>query len=477
MSAPRRTWPATSFWDPALTYDVLVLGGGNAALCAALTARHAGCSVLVIESSPAHSRGGNSRHTRNVRCMHDAPADVLTDVYSEEEYWQDLLKVTGGRTNEQLARMTIRDTATCREWMGLHGVRFQPSLGGTLHVARTNAFFLGGGKALMNAYYRAAERMGVHVAYDTEVTHLNLEQGRFRSAVVVSNGDTRELRAKTVVACAGGFESNLTWLREAWGAVADNFIIRGTPFNTGRVLRSLLDQGATSIGDPTQGHCVAIDARSPKFDGGICTRVDCVSLGIVVNAAAERFYDEGEDFWPKRYAIWGRLVAGQPGQIAYSIIDAKAIGKFMPPVYPPYRGEALADIAGAFGIDAGRLQRTVDEFNSAVRAGTFDHTLLDDCRTEGLAPAKSHWARPIDTPPYFAYPLRPGLTFTYLGVAINERAEVIFEDGKPSGNVFAAGEIMAGNVLGQGYLAGIGMAIGTTFGRIAGREAARRVNA
>jgi tricarballylate dehydrogenase len=462
--------------NPSTTVDVLVLGGGNAALCAALMARHAGCSVLVVESAPKHFRGGNSRHTRNLRCMHDAPADVLTDAYPEEEYWQDLLKVTGGRTNEQLGRMTIRHTATCRQWMIAHGVRFQPSLGGTLHVSRTNAFFLGGGKALMNAYYYAAERIGVQILYDTEVTAINLDNGRFTSAVIRREGVEHEVRARTVVAAAGGFESNLEWLREAWGPIADNFLIRGTPYNTGRVLKSLLDGGATAIGDPTQGHCVAIDARSPKFDGGICTRVDCVSLGIVVNESAERFYDEGEDFWPKRYAIWGRLVAGQPNQIAYSIIDAKAIGKFMPPVYPPYRAETLAELAKLVTLDPAALERTVARFNAAVRPGTFDHTLLDDCITEGLAPPKTHWARVLDTPPYFAYPLRPGLTFTYLGVVVNERAQVLFGD-EPSPNVFAAGEIMAGNVLGQGYLAGIGMSIGTTFGRIAGEEAARSVRA
>ena len=470
----RRT-SLSSTWDRSRVYDVLVLGGGNAALCAALSARPSGCSVLIVESSPADFRGGNSRHTRNLRCMHDVPADVLTDVYSEDEYWQDLLKVTGGRTNERLARMTIRHTATCRDWMATHGVRFQPSLGGTLHVSRTNAFFLGGGKALINAYYRSAQAMGVHVAYDTEVLHLNLDNGVFQSALVSHDGATYEIHAKIVIACAGGFESNLDWLKEAWGSVADNFLIRGTPFNTGRVLKTLQQQGATSIGDPRQGHCVAIDARSPKFDGGICTRVDCVSLGIVVNENAERFYDEGEDFWPKRYAIWGRLVAGQPNQIAYSIIDAKSVGKFMPPVYPPYRADTVADLAHALRVDVDRLQRTVVTFNAAVIGGTFDHTVLDDCRTEGLMPPKTHWARCIDTPPYFAYPLRPGLTFTYLGVQIDARARVIFDDGKPSPNVFAAGEIMAGNVLGEGYLAGIGMSIGTTFGRIAGEEAARHV--
>ncbi len=453
--------------------DVLVLGGGNAALCAALAARGAGASVRLLESAPRHFRGGNSRHTRNLRCMHDAPADVLTGAYPEEEYWQDLLKVTGGQTDEKLARMAIRHTATCRGWMRGHGVRFQPSLGGTLHLSRTNAFFLGGGKALVNAYYDAAEAAGVRVEYDAEVTDLDLHDGRFSSALVRQPSGERELRAKTVVAATGGFESNLAWLREAWGPAAENFLIRGTPYNMGRVLRVLLDKGAQPVGDAAQGHCVAVDARAPKFDGGIVTRVDCVSLGIVVNRDAQRFYDEGEDFWPKRYAIWGRLVAGQPEQIAYSIIDAKSMGKFMPPVFPPVRAGSLRELAAAIGLAPATLENTVSAFNQAVRPGTFDHTVLDDCATDGLAPAKTHWARRIDTPPFFAYPLRPGITFTYLGVKIDEHARMILKDDTPSPNVFAAGEIMAGNILGKGYLAGIGMSIGTAFGRLAGEQAAR----
>jgi tricarballylate dehydrogenase len=249
--------------------------------------------------------------------------------------------------------------------------------------------------------------------------------------------------------------------------------VRGTPYNMGRVLKVLLDKGAQAVGDPTQGHCVAIDARSPKFDGGIVTRVDAVSLGIVVNRNGARFYDEGEDFWPKRYAIWGRLVALQPGQIAYSIIDAKSMGKFIPPVFPPLKAASIPALATALGLEARAVEKTVDDFNAAVRPGNFDHTVLDDCRTENLVPPKTHWARRIDTPPFFGYPLRPGITFTYLGPRVNECAQVVFGDGKPSPNVFAAGEIMAGNVLGKGYLAGIGMAIGTAFGHIAGKEAAR----
>ncbi len=381
--------------------------------------------------------------------------------------------MTGGLTDETLARMTIRQTEQHVPWMKEHGVRFQAPLGGTLHLSRTNAFFLGGGKALMNAYYAAAQAMGVEIAYETQVIDLAIADGHFSSATVECRGVRSEIRATAVVAAAGGFESNLEWLREAWGPPADNFIIRGTPYNMGRVLKVLLAKGAKQVSDATQGHCVAIDARSPKFDGGIITRVDAVSLGIVVNRNGQRFYDEGEDFWPKRYAIWGRLVAAQPDQIGYSIIDAKSMGKFMPPVFPPEKAHSIRELAGKLGLEADALEKTVAEFNAAVRPGTFDHTIQDDCSTEGISPAKTHWARTIDVPPFFAYPLRPGITFTYLGVATDARARMILADDKPAANIFAAGEIMAGNILGKGYLAGIGMAIGTTFGRIAGEEAAR----
>jgi tricarballylate dehydrogenase len=453
--------------------DVLVIGGGNAALCAALMAREAGASVLLLESAPREWRGGNSSHTRNLRCMHDAPQDVLTDAYPEEEFWQDLFKVTGGQTNEVLARLAIRDSATCRDWMRRHGVRFQPSLSGTLHLSRTNAFFMGGGKALVNAYYRSAEALGVQVRYHAPVDRLELVRSRFVAAYV---GETR-VEARACVVASGGFESNREWLREAWGQneqgewPADNFAIRGTRYNRGVLLRHLIEQGADTIGDPTESHCVAIDARAPLYDGGICTRVDCVSLGIMVNKHARRFYDEGEDFWPKRYAIWGRLVANQPGQIGYSIIDAKAVGRFMPPVFPGERADTLEQLARQLGLDEAALLQTVRDFNAACRVGRFDHAVLDDCHTEGLSPAKTHWALPIDTPPYYGYALKPGITFTYLGMKVNAQSAVHF-GGRASPNLFAAGEIMAGNVLGKGYTAGVGMTIGTAFGRIAGVQAA-----
>ena len=458
----------------AQTVDVLVIGGGNAALCAALMAREAGASVLLLEAAPRDWRGGNSAHTRNLRCMHDAPQDVLTDAYPEEEFWQDLLKVTGGQTNEALARLTIRASSDCRDWMRRHGVHFQPSLSGTLHLSRTNAFFMGGGKALMNAYYRSADKLGVQIRYNAPVDRLELQDGRFVAAYV---GNER-IAAKTCVLAAGGFESNRDWLREAWGQnargewPADNFAIRGTRFNQGVLLKHLLQAGADTIGDPTQAHMVAIDARAPLYDGGICTRIDCVSLGVVVNCEGQRFYDEGEDFWPKRYAIWGRLVAQQPGQVAYSIIDAKAAGRFMPPVFPGTRADTLPELAQKLGLDVPAFMQTLNDYNAACRVGTFDHTLLDDCHTAHLSPAKTHWALPVDKGPFYGYALKPGVTFTYLGLKTDETTAVSFA-GVPSPNLFVAGEMMAGNVLGKGYTAGVGMSIGTAFGRIAGVQSAQ----
>ena len=458
--------------------DVLVIGGGNAALCAALMAREAGASVLMLEAAPREWRGGNSIHTRNLRCMHDAPQDVLTDAYSEEEFWQDLLKVTGGQTNEALARRAIRDSSNCRDWMRAHGVRFQPSLSGTLHLSRTNAFFMGGGKALVNAYYRSAEKLGVQIRYDAAVDALELDGDRFVAARIVDE----RIEARGVVLAAGGFESNREWLREAWGQneagewPADNFAIRGTRFNQGTLLKFMIDAGADNIGDPNQSHCVAIDARAPLYDGGIVTRIDCVSLGVVVNKNADRFYDEGEDFWPKRYAIWGRLVAQQPGQVGFSIIDAKAVGRFMPPVFPGSKADTLPELARMLGLDETAFVQTIQTYNTACAGGTFDHTTLDDCATVGITPAKTHWARPIDTAPFYGYALKPGVTFTYLSLKINEQAAVHFNN-VPSPNIFVAGEMMAGNVLGKGYTAGVGMSIGTAFGRIAGTQAAEAAKA
>ncbi|MFC7704207.1 FAD-dependent tricarballylate dehydrogenase TcuA [Plastorhodobacter daqingensis] len=456
-------------------WDILVVGGGNAALCAAITAAEAGARVLILEGAPEPYRGGNSRHTRNFRCMHRGPLSVLTGAYEEEEYFHDLMLVTKGKTDENLARLAIRSSEECLPWMEAHGVRFQPSLSGTLSLSRTNAFFLGGGKSLVNAYYNTAADLGVRVVYEAQVTHIHLEGDRFTHLEVTIGGQSQRIEGKAVVLASGGFQSDIDWLTRAWGPAAANFLIRGTPYNRGVVLKDMIDQGCATVGDPTQCHAVAIDGRAPKFDGGIVTRLDCVPFSIVVNRDGDRFYDEGEDVWPKRYAIWGRLVAAQPDQVGYAIIDAKSIDLFMPSVFPPNKADTIEELGAQMGLDGAKLARTVAEFNAACRPNDFKPFELDGTATEGLTPAKTNWARPIDTPPFYGYQLRPGVTFTYLGLKVSENAQVHTTRG-PLQNVWAAGEIMAGSILGQGYLAGFGMTIGTVFGRIAGREAAAHVN-
>lgn len=451
-------------------YDIIIAGGGNAALCAAIEAAEDGARVLICESAPKTYRGGNSRHTRNFRCMHQKPVFPLTETYSEDEYYDDLIRVTAGKTDEHLARMTIRESEKCLSWMEAHGVRFQPSLSGTLSLSRTNAFFLGGGKSLVNAYYRTAEGLGVDVRYEADIAHIGIEDGHF-SHVQLKDGGIIE--GRSIVLASGGFQADLDWLARAWGPAAKNFLIRGTPYNRGVVLKSMLDHGADTVGDPTQCHAVAIDGRAPKFDGGIVTRLDCVPFSVVVNRDGERFYDEGEDVWPKRYAIWGRLVAQQPEQVAYAIIDSRSLDLFMPSVFPPIRAETLEGLGQQLGLPPGFVE-TISDFNAGCGSGDFHPQEKDGLATSGLAINKTNWARAIVEPPFYAYELRPGVTFTYLGLRVDEGARVHI-DGQPYTNVWAAGEIMAGSLLGQGYLAGFGMTIGTVFGRIAGREAARHV--
>src|ERR1700721_2954481 len=348
-------------------FDVLVIGGGNAALCAAISARRTGASVLVLEGAPKFYRGGNTRHTRNMRCAHDAATDILTGPYTEQEFWEDLQRVTGGQTDEELARFMISESKDILSWIVEQGVRWQPSLGGTLSLGRTNSFFLGGGRAMLNALYLTAERLGVEVLYDAEVLDLTIEDGMFLSATLKQPIDgSTDVRASALVAAAGGFEANIEWLKQYWGEAADNFLIRGTPYNRATILKMLLANGVQEIGDPTQCHAAAIAGAAPKFDGGIITRLDCVVFGVVVNKLALRFYDEGEDIWPKRYAIWGRLVAAQPDQIAYIIFDSSVVTSFMPTLFPPIAGGTVAELAAKLELDPTALEKTIAEFNAAV---------------------------------------------------------------------------------------------------------------
>lgn len=457
-------------------FDVVVIGGGNAALVSAMSARHLTKRVLVLERAPFEVRGGNTRHTRNVRCVHTQADAYNTGSYLYDELWEDLCHVGTGPSNEELAALTVRESQTVPLWMSEHGVNWQPPLSGTLHLGRTNRFFLGGGKALINSYYRTLSAMGIGVSYNSSVEEFVLDGDRVTALLVDVDGRRTKIRTKAVVCAAGGFEANIDWLAKYWGAAAYNYCIRGPIYNDGTILAQLYQHGAAKAGEERGFHAVAIDARSPKFDGGIATRLDSIPFAIVLNKYGDRFYDEGEDLWPKRYAIWGKNIALQDDQIAYSIWDAKVVRQFLPPMYGPICAESLSEVGLQLGLDPVKLEETVAQFNQAIAADSvFDPTRLDGAHTVGLHPEKTNWAQPIDTPPFYGIAMRPGITFTYMGVEVDNEARVQREDGTSFANVFAAGEIMSGNVLSSGYLAGFGLTIGSVWGRIAGREAAKHV--
>jgi tricarballylate dehydrogenase len=454
-------------------WDVVVVGAGNAALVAAIAAAEGGSRVLVLERAPVAFRGGNTRHTRNIRCVHAAADDFYHGSYLFDEMWRDLCGVGEGPSNEKLADLTVRLSEEAVPWLSAHGVRWQAPLHGTLQLGRTNRFFLGGGKALVNAHHRTLRGLGITVAYEATVEELLMDGDRCVGLRGTHLDAGFAVSASAVVCASGGFEANIEWLRRYWGDAADNYIIRGPKYNDGQVLAALYALGAGKAGQERGFHAIAVDARAPRFDGGIATRLDMIPFGVVLNQAGERFYDEGEDIWPKRYAVWGRNIAQQPSQIAYALWDERTAGMFLPPMYGVYRGSSVADLAAQLGLPPDRVVATVDGYNAGVRPGTFNPSVLDDCRTEGVHPPKSHWAQPIDRAPFYGIPMRPGITFTYLGVAVNENARVLRTDGTPFANVYAAGEIMSGNILSTGYLAGFGLTIGTVWGRIAGTGAAQ----
>src|ERR1700730_8148294 len=450
--------------------DVLVVGGGSAALCAAIAARRIGASVRMVEQAPATLRGGNTRHARNFRLMHDRPEWYVPDTYDEDAFFKDLLRVTHGATDEHLARVLIRGSATIAAWLKGNGVRLQNPASGAMPYSRRTAFFLGGGKAMINALYATAAKLGVAVGYDSEVVALSFDDDRGCEADIAHGGSIERVAANTMVLCSGGHQANLDWLRESFGAAADGFMIRGTPYVTGSVLRLLLDAGARPVGDPARCHMVAVDARGPKFDGGIVTRITGIPHGIVVDRDGARFHDEGEDARKTHFARWGARIADCPGQIAYLIMDATGLNRALPTALPPIRADTVAALATVLGLERAALASTRRDFKTAMAAAD-DGRVITRCPV-GLTPPKSHFAVALTVPPFAAYPLRPGVTFTHFGVAVDDHLRIVKTGGGHARNVFAAGMIMAANVLGEGYLAGLGVALCTVFGRLAGEEAA-----
>ncbi len=306
--------------------DVLVIGGGLAALCAAISARQSGVSVLMVEAAPRALRGGNTRHSRNLRIVHAESSPALPGAYSEAEFFEDLAKASHGASDRMLASVLARQSASLPSWLSSHGVVFQ-----TTHIpfSRKTAFFLGGGMAALNALYAKAERLGVRIVY-----------GHSIGAVQLRDGAAGPFRARSIIACCGGEQANTTSL---------GYINRGTPFAKGEVLCSLISQGAASVGSPEAAHLVAVDARFSDPDGGIVTRVDGFEHGIAIDLAGKRFQDETVFKGPTRYSMWGRLVAELPERLAALVLDADGLQKNSSLCAAPASGRVPAGLGSRIG--------------------------------------------------------------------------------------------------------------------------------
>jgi tricarballylate dehydrogenase len=485
-------------------YDVIVVGAGNAALCAALSAREGGSRVLVLEKAPLEERGGNSLFTAGgFRFVHDGVddlrKDVLTDLsqaeidqtvmpaLSKEQFLDDLMRVTEYESDDELAEILIGRSRETVVWMRSHGVRFIPMFGrqsfkvdGKHHFyGGVNIEAVGGGYGLVEALIKRAEKLGVEIRYATELRELLQDRRGAVTGVRVKGPDGyQEISARAVVLACGGFEANpemrVRYLGPGWELCR----VRGTRHNTGGGIRAALDIGAQPFGGWSTCHAVQWDISAPPFGDRVVLdnfQKHSYPIGIVVNLKGERFVDEGADYRNHTYAKYGREVMKQPRRTAVQIFDAKTIGM----VRDEYRirqvtkhsANTLEELAAGLEIDPKGLVRTVTEFNAACQPGKYNPSVLDGVRTEGIEPPKSNWALPIDKPPFTGFVVTCGITFTFGGLRIDRTAAVLDTAGERIPGLFAAGELVGGIFYGN-YLGGAGLMSGSVFGRQAGKSAA-----
>ncbi|MBI2872411.1 MAG: FAD-dependent tricarballylate dehydrogenase TcuA [Chloroflexi bacterium] len=485
-----------------MDYDVIVAGAGNAALTAALSAREAGARVLVLEKAPQEARGGNTFFTDAVlRFPHGDVAELSELVpdlstesievvpYSPDQFYADIMRITEGLSDPELAQVLVTQANSTFHWMTRQGVRWLPAFSfaprtksgrSRLHAIPLEAS--GGGKGLSDALFSAAERQGVEVRYESKVVGLLTNgQGRVRGVRVMAPGVAQEVEGATVVLACGGFEANREMRARYLGPDWDLVKVRGTRYNTGEGLRAALEVGAQPAGHWSGCHAIHWDLAAPPYGDRRLTILlsrRAYHLGIVVNIAGQRFLDEGEDFVPFTYARYGRLILGQPQRVAFQIFDSR-VRQRLPQEYS-FGSSATADsvegLADALGVDREGLARTVQEYNAAVQEGNFNPAALDGVGTRGLTPPKSNWALSLDTPPYYGYSVVCGITFTFGGVAINTRAQVLDTEDRPIPGLYAAGE-MVGGLFFHNYPGGSGLTAGAVFGRIAGASAAEDARA
>ncbi len=484
-------------------YDVVVVGGGNAALCAALSARDHGARVLVLERAPEHLRGGNTYFTGGgFRFPYEGLDDIrrlipeLTDAearqvdvgsYTGEQMYADMMRVSEGLADDALTDTVVRQAYATMLWLRDRGVRWVLQYGRqAFKVDGVLRFWggliteaVGGGAGLSDSLFAAAERAGVEVRYGAKVMGLVRDVSGGIAGVFVQDAEmTEEIEARAVVLACGGFEANAEMRARYLGPGWELAKVRGTKFNTGDGIRMALDAGAMAYGHWSGCHAVAWDINAPPFGNramGDLYQKHSYPFGIVVNVDGERFVDEGADFRNYTYARYGREILKQPQRAAFQIFDAKTV----PLLRDEYRiaqatkatAETIPELASALGIDVDGLTRTVSAFNAGVCAGEFDPTRLDGKGTTGVTPAKSNWAQRIDTPPYAGFAVTCGITFTFGGLRVDARAQVLDGDERPMRGLYAAGELVGG-LFYFNYAGGSGLMAGAVLGRIAGASAA-----
>jgi tricarballylate dehydrogenase len=484
-------------------HDVVVVGAGNAALAAAVSAREQGARrVLVLEKAPEELRGGNTHYSGGLfRFAFDRSEDLrplvpdaerripdfFADVapYPRSLFWSDLRRVTEGRADPELGEILIGRSYDTVKWMAGKGIVLEPALSlSGVRVGNKIKWSPGAviraeheGVGLSKGWFEIAERADVEIRYATSVVRLTQDgTGRVTGVTTLSARGFGNVTARAVVLGCGGFEANAAWRARYLGRPWDHAKVRGTRYNTGDGLRMAIELDALAVGQWTGCHSTPIDADAPPYgDRKLTDKTNRLSYpyGVLVNRRGRRFFDEGEDFQFYTYAKLGGIILNEPGGVGYQIFDAKVEhlleGRYK--TGTPLVADTLPALVAKLPLDQGVARRTLDDYNAAVSAGVFDPTVKDGLATKGLELPKSNWAQRLDTPPFSAYPVTGGITFTFGGVRIDERARVISTAWAPIPGLYACGEMVGGLFHGN-YPGGTGLMSGAVFGRIAGANAA-----
>jgi tricarballylate dehydrogenase len=485
--------------------DVIVVGAGNAAFCAALAAAEQGVSVLMLERAPEAEAGGNSRFTAGAfRCVYNGVDDLralmpdLTDeevatsdfgTYTEEKFFDDMGRVTEYRTDPDLCEILVTRSKATMRWMRDKGVRFMPIWGRQAYKIGGMFKFWGGltveawggGPGLVDQLTKIARRNNVTIAYGARALSLIAGDEGIKGVRVKHDGKTVEVRAKGVVLAAGGFQANTEMRTSYLGPLWELAKIRGTRFNTGDGIKMALDVGAMPTGNWSGAHAVGWDRNAPEFGDlavGDNFQKHSYPWGIMINANGERFVDEGADFRNYTYAKYGRIILMQPMQFAWQVFDAKIIpmlrDEYRIKQVTKVRADTLEEMVNKLeDVNAEKALETIKTYNKAVMTEVpFDPNVKDGRATRGLTVPKSNWANTIDEPPFEAYAVTCGLTFTFGGIKIDTTARVLDTDSAPIPRLFAAGELVGG-LFYFNYPGGTGLMSGSVFGKIAGTAAAR----